>query len=43
MKIMQMIEICTMTQIYGKDPVSGLIEKMVKNGMLSDDMYVTTT
>ena len=30
-----------MTQIYGKDPVSGLIE-MVKNGTLSDDMYVTT-
>lgn len=29
-----------MTQIYGKDPVSGLIE-MVKNGTLSDDMYVT--
>lgn len=39
---MQMIgNSAAMTQIYGKDPVSGLIE-MVKNGTLSDDMYVTT-
>ncbi len=30
-----------MTQIYGNDPVNGLIE-MVKNGTLSDDMYITT-
>lgn len=30
-----------MTQIYGKDPVNGLIE-MVKNGTVSDDMYITT-
>ena len=30
-----------MTQIYGNDPVKGTIE-LVKNNMVSEDMYVTT-